>query len=219
VPDVKLEIETRRFDACISQLALKLGTNSYRAAMYGEIGKVLQAAAERTKKATARSIAENNPKPGVPWVNAVRWGTVAGKKYRWDWKLKNDRWKLWNQMHAEKVAKLKAKAGLAQSIFVEIAKKLGLAIRGTTASNAVKTSTVNPASLASVAVEDGKDKLVVVIEDLSNYARRCGADQALYSAIHGRVKFFERNLAEGVFRDAKQIAAKYPGIEVTQRTL
>lgn len=39
--------------------------------------------------------------------------------------------------------------------------------------------------------------------------------RAFFAAIAGRIGFFKRNLANGVYSDAAQIAKKYPGIKVS----
>jgi hypothetical protein len=214
--DVRLDIEISNFSNCLSMLSAKLGPNSYKEAMRFEVGKILQAAAERTKASSVAMIKANNPPPGENWSKGTRWATIDGKKYRWDWRLKNKTWKYWKTMHAQKIAVLSAKIGLAQHVWVEIAKKLGLTIAGTAKSQTAKTRSVPMGSLANAMTTETPEKLIMEISNLSKYARFANADQALFSAIKGRNTYFAKNLAAGVFKDAKRIAAKYPGITITQ---
>ncbi len=55
----------------------------------------------------------------------------------------------------------------------------------------------------------------LVIQNSSPLLQFSDARRAFFSAVAGRRRFYETNVAKGVFNDLKQVAKKYPGMLIT----
>jgi hypothetical protein len=57
-------------------------------------------------------------------------------------------------------------------------------------------------------------RFTIVLTNRLPYGRRINLDRVLVGAIQGRVKFFERNVALGVFKSLEKTLKAYPGVRL-----
>lgn len=117
-------------------------------------------------------------------------------------------------------------AGLARQSWIHIADSLGMDLlmlqggddvgaamskaRGAVASSGKRH--INGWGIETTAAA----KTTITLVNVLPYASKLQLSGKLSSAINGRAAFLRRNIQEGVFNSAQQVAAKYPGMYVTR---
>lgn len=206
--DIGLEIKRREFDLYTRELARRTGVDLPRV-IESEVAAILSKAASRTKRATAASIRKSEQNRGP-------WRTFEGQKLRLDWRHPNAKWQRIRAWQRERLRQKKQAAGLASSAWVDIARKLRLQIKAP--ARALKAhQPPGYKGLATVHRQQDPKRFFIVISHRARVLRYAHGDRALFGAIAGRIKFFERNLNMGVFKSAADTAKKYPGFSVTMR--
>lgn len=119
---------------------------------------------------------------------------------------------------------IKNAAGLARQSWVQIADDLGIRLEdvpgsGISASGIAKArraiATTGVAYKNGQAAEFGAaQRFTIRLTNNLPYGRNVRLDSILAGAISGRVKFFERNLALGVFESVDKMLKAYPGIRL-----
>lgn len=127
---------------------------------------------------------------------------------------------------ALKVARpaIKGAAGLARQSWVQIADDLGIRLEdvpgGTLSaaalSRARRAIATNGRSYKSGQAREFGEAKKFTIQLTNNlpYGRKITLDRVLAGAIQGRVKFFERNVALGVFENLDKMLKAYPGVSL-----
>lgn len=125
---------------------------------------------------------------------------------------------------AATIRSAKGAAGLSRQAVIQIADSLGIKLEsvkgGGTLSNAglAKARRAMPSNGRRYANGFGRHQRGDrgFVEAILRYplAQATGMDTALFHVLRGRMKFFQRNLEEGVFLSAKAAAKAYPYLEV-----
>lgn len=211
--DLNLEIQVEAFNACLRDMHRTLGrTTKMQEVVDYEVGRIVNQAIRKTTRATIRSI-RRSQQERPPWRT---YDLGRGqKKYYLENRYPNAVWaKIQARLRETLAMKFQARE-LARRVWVEIIRKLGQRIEATGQAQSAKSGTFVASSAAGVERFRQEGAYAVEIENSYGKNRWVGAAQALFSAIAGRRKYFERNVATGVFNDLQQVAKKYPGITIT----
>lgn len=173
-----------------------------------EVAAILQRALSRTKSARAQQIREAYAKK--------TWTHLDKKRYYLKNRYPDELWARIVEARKETLRKRLQRRGLSKQSWEMLAQAMGMTIA---APAFVKNANVNGRKFReNVLANKGtsRDKPFIEGTNRAPSVDTPGAAgrSALQGAISGRVKFFEKNLAEGVFRDVREIAAKYPGMKV-----
>lgn len=212
MPDVGLTWEVTSFNAAMREMERKLeGAATLRRIIDFEVGKILQATLSRTKTATDVSVLTTE---SIPWRT---WDLGRGKKqYYLLNHYPNSIWAEMERRLEESLRRKLAARGLSKRAWLE----LGIKIQQPIEAPAQVTRAVSPGghtgedSVKATRGQNGKG-YEITIENDSPLIRYSGGAQAFFAAVVGRRKYFERNVALGVFDDLKKVAARYPGLEVS----
>jgi hypothetical protein len=210
--DLTLEVEVDRFNRCLADMQKALGnTHAMQQVVDHEVGRIVNQAIKKTKKATIRSI-KRSDEARPPWRT---YDLGRGmKKYNLENRYPNAVWgKIQSRMRESLNRKYSARE-LARRVWVEVLNKLGQKVEATGQAQKAESKNFVAASAAGVKRTNGTGNYAVEIENSFGKNRWVGAAQALFGAIAGRRRFFLQNVAKGVFNDLKTVAAKYPGMEV-----
>ena len=210
--DLKLRVEIDKANAAFKEMQAKLSgsVTSQRVIEY-EVVKILQATLARTKTATSATITTTAKKPWRTWD--LGHGT---RHYYLKNRYPDALWVEMTKRIADGFDRRLATVGLSRRAWWE----LGIRVQsGMTAPPEVRRA-VSPRGHTgrenvAVARAGSPDKFTLAIENASPLIRWSNSSQAFYSAVRGRRRYFEQNLAHGVFNDMAQVAKKYPGMIVT----
>lgn len=218
IVDVRLTAKVDQFNLAMNQMQAKLARSgiTMQQIIDFEVGRILEKALSGTKTATKASISASIEKR-PPWRT---YDLGRGmKKYNLTNRYPDP---LWAMIQARLAASLKAKLnarGYTKQSWWELAQILGVKIA---APGYVQSSTIpGHNNLENVAYNrmGGEGKYTLYIENTSPLLRFADARQAFFSAVAGRVKYIEKNLALGVFKDLAQVAKRFPGLVVTTTAL
>tara|TARA_R110000824_G_scaffold35418_1_gene111079 strand:+ start:3158 stop:3892 length:735 start_codon:yes stop_codon:yes gene_type:complete len=235
----KVAVTTKQFDAYLLALKRKMGRKAtWETLIKGEAASILAAAAgftgrakagdirkkytikARRKKLSKGGITPQNEKL-VPFIPLEK----GGKKYY----TKNYYpQKVWDRLKARmKFYEDRAVARIfsGKATWFLCAKKAG--IKGAALSKFEASASINKAisaqagSYKSNSTENGTERAGMFKYAIEIFnAADCCLNQtakgtgAMKRAIKGRLKFFRENNKHGVFKDAQQMATKYPGVMV-----
>lgn len=216
-----MEMESRNLTGAMRQLA-KLTGRSFNDVVRSETQAVLQKAQSRVKSATKKSVEASIEKRPFFTLHETEYAATdrAGVKISKNGFIKylKKRRKypdeLWNKFEASKkksVANRLKSRGLQRKVFLQLAEKLSMKLTKIPAY--VRSASANgrdypdDARARSVFTSSG---LTIECELRRAYGQ--GILGFIQSAIKGRSAFFRKNLREEVFKRAKTIAAKYPGL-------
>jgi hypothetical protein len=138
---------------------------------------------------------------------------MNGKKYKLDYRYPDRVWRDLQAQEQESIKKRVASIGWGAKAWFELANAIGLTIAPGIAATAVEPGK-DARTYVSSAEEQTDSTYKLSVSNSSRLQNWIGGRTAFFSAIAGRVGFFNQNLKHGVFNDMKQVAAKYPGIEV-----
>lgn len=204
--DTGMQLKWDRFDQYTRELSKRTGY-SLPAVIESEVARILEKAAKKTDKATAASIKDSQ--------KSRKWIKIDGK-----WFNLNNKYppKIWKRIKAEQKRQLRKRvqrAGLASSAFLDIANRMGQPVPKMPAKTRKADQPSNWPQLSRITRSQNPKRFFVQVMHSADVLRWTGARQALFSAVAGRIKFFETSLKKGAFDTAKTTAAKYPGITVT----
>lgn len=177
-----------------------------------EVGRIVNQAIRKTTRATIGSI-KRSQEGRPPWRT---YDLGAGrKKYFLENRYPNALWaKMQARLNQTLAMKFQARE-LARRVWVEILLKLNQRVEATGQAQIAKSGSFVASSAAGVQKLKQPNIYGVEIENSYGKNRWVGASQALFAAIAGRRRFFETNVAKGVFSDLEKVAKKYPGMTVT----
>lgn len=219
--DVRLGIKFDEFSAMLRELKAKLGDSmTMRKLVDHEVGRVLERAIELTGKADEKKIQKRVKNRAVFMIGGKRWSTR-------DWKT-GQSWHvpdaIWSEIEAKRGRSLTrklAKIGLSKKSWFMVAVKAGIPLDKVPdyVANA-HTTIVDTSGNASVMRSGDGGNYTIGIENKMPILQwsPVNGTQALFSAIVGRVKFYENNIARGVFSEMAKIAEKYPGLKTEKFT-
>jgi uncharacterized membrane protein len=204
--DLKLEIKVDQFNACMNEMASRLqGSATKKEIIRSEVQSILQKTINSVKVGSVAKIVASQA--------GTQWTTMAGKKYKLSNRYPDALWGVIKATREKDMAIRIASIGWGARAWYELALLLGLTLTAKEASTAVEPGR-DAAAYVKAAVEDAGNVYKIQVTNNSRLQTWIGGAAAFFSAIAGRVGFFNQNLKHGVFNDMKQVAAKYPGIEV-----
>lgn len=204
--DLKLEIRIDDFNGAMAEMHRRLGNAAPKKRVVDfEVGRIMEKTLAGTTAATKASI--NNS------IKRKEWTTMEGKKYKLTNRYPN---RVWGKIQAQQAASLARKVaaiGWARKAWYSLGLVLGQPINSRGSEKA--TVQGRQATDNVRATRDEKDgNYVLKVENWSPLIRWTNSRRAFFAAVAGRVGFFRRNLAHGVFNDLKAVQAKYPGLRI-----
>lgn len=204
--DTGFELKIDQFNTFTRELS-RLSRADLPKVIRSETAKILQVAAKETKRATAASIRKSQERRSP-------WRTYNHKKINTSWRFPDAKWAFISSNLEASLSKKIAKANLATSIWVDMAKNLNLAIKKPPRFKEPKKPLGWSGRVFTMENLDN-DNFFIQIAGYADILKYANGRQALFKAIAGRIKFFEMNMNRGVFKRSEAIAKKYPGIKVT----
>lgn len=198
-------VDTAKFNAMIRELRLKTKAPLEKI-IDSEATAILEQTLKWTKAANAKKIATNQ--------DSRVWATVNNKRVKRAWKLSAANWSELKRVRAAKLEKLKRARGLSKRQVANMAAAVGLTLKGTPAyvSRAVASAKEHRGRNNATGLRRRSLIQYVIVMTLKYplaFFREVNLQSALNRAIKGRVKFFKRNIAEGVFDSTAAIGKKY----------
>lgn len=175
-----------------------------------EVRSILQKTLQGTTIATKASIYESQKNTEFTRYPA---GGADAKLYDLRRRYPDALWAKIQAQMAERLAVKVAAIGWARKSWLALANACGLSIDAGSAAGA-EVKGHNAAENVKATEDISTDNYVLTVQNDSPLMRWTGGAQAFFGAIAGRTNFFKQNLAHGVFNDLKQVAKKYPGIDV-----
>lgn len=219
--DFRLQVKTQEFSNFLKEMQASLGrTSTLKRITDMEASKVLEKAIELTGKADILKMQSK-----VAEMRAIRvdghWIGLFNRKTGQYHHFSN---KVWRGVTSQKrifLHRLKIAIGLSKQSWWLMALKLGYPVNAPgyvqTALPSRHRESVNPSDNVTVTRHEGTG--TYGLELTNNMPKidvaKVNGRRAIFAAIAGRIGFFKKNMAAGVFKDHQQIAAKYPGVQVT----
>lgn len=215
---VDFKLDAANFNSAMAEMEKRIDAAEFEDIILSETSAVLKKAISLTQKAKKKEIRQAVMKR-IPNKNSRGWykptGAAARKR---SWRIKDAQWKAYLKRKRAEAVERSKRAGLSAQTWLEIGQDLGLrpkapaGVRKATYQGKPVTHKAQGSRMAR-----GQQRFGVELIYRNPAGRYAGAKSALGRAIRGRAKFFERNLREGVFYDAAQIAAKYPGLKIQSK--
>ncbi len=217
------EVDTTDFSAMCSELSAKLGA-PIETVLREEVGRVLSKTVENTDAADADKIrrhseqATNSLQPASLYApkRTGRRHLKGGKVlYRLSWRYPDALWSAIKTRRAIDLGKRLKARGLAKRSWYRLGQLLGVKVDAPAyVKKAVAmTGKIYPEDERAT-VKRSEGEITFIIENAQPTVNAINGEQALQSAIDGRVSYFVINTINDVFEDLSKAAKKYPGIKV-----
>lgn len=217
---ITIDMESRNLTGAMRQLARMTG-RSFRDVVRAETQAALNTAqkSKRMKSASETSITKSiDSRPFFTLHESeyaardrgdVRVTKNGFVKYSTNRKYPNAIWEKAQAAKDASISKRIKSRGLQRKVFLQLAEKLSLKIN---VPAYVRNANANGKDYPNdaQAKEHGTVMFTIECEIRRTYQQEIKG--ALISAIKGRRAFFLKNLRDGVFKNSKTIAAKYPGL-------
>lgn len=209
--DVRLTVETSRLNDAFRRMERTLSRSgvSQKRIIDFEVGKIMEGAMKRTNVASKSELRAD--------FEAKEWTTYGGKRYKLSNRYPNPLWRAIDGKRKAGLARRLAAIGTAKQTWVLIAGKLGIRLDAPGYVFSARLPTRSNEANVSVTQQVSETAYGVGVVNSSPLMKFANGRQALFSAIIGRRKFFERNVSKGVFDEIATIARAYPGLVVTQK--
>jgi len=184
-----------------------------------EAGKMMEAAVRFTKVAKTKDIRARMLKR----FERRKFVKLDGKRYYLENRYPDRVWKrvedaLGDEFNSleDRIKKRVKRRGLAKQSWWLLGRKLGIDIKAPAYSKKVQIEGVDLAgNVRFDRSGSGKRSVLTLINDSPSATSKGGkGHDAIRKAFRGRLKYFERNMQEGVFRNLKTLSAAYPGITI-----
>ncbi len=217
--DKNLVLKTQEFSGFLKQLRATLGDRTTMPKVVdSEVSKVLERAVALTGKADRKKIEQRVEARAVFNVDGQKWRTRDWKTGK-AWHVPAAVWAKIQGFRKQSLARRLAAIGLSKQSFYLLAKLLGYEISAPAFVKAATAKGGDTARDVSVKREVSNEKYGLTISNampILRYDPPAGK-QAFFSALAGRIGFYKKNLALGVFNSIARTAAKYKGVLVTPR--
>ena len=217
----QVHLDATNFNAAMRQLS-KLTGLSMEKVIKGELAKILEKTVTKTKAANAKLIRERytlreGQKPSERLIGRV---TIAGRRRnvisikptinRGGKKVRNQDWQLLQQKLKAEMKHTLEMRGLSKATWLKQARDMRLTIKVPAYVNKAYKHLGTAAAKTWAKVTKRKPYVITV----KNAARvpmvkQVGGYGAFVRAMNGRQKFFEKNLATGVFKSTARKVEKY----------
>lgn len=205
--DLRFRVETDRFNRAMAEIGKITDDPAWQQKVIDyEVGKILEATIERTKRATIASIKKSAKSRG-DWVT---YDIGRGKKkYKLTNRFPDAIWRaILNRIELGIKRKTDARE-FARQAWLELANALGFTVKATAQT---RKATI-PGRSNAVNVNAQKSaiggKYGIALENNSPLIRFSEGRQAIFSAIVGRRKYFEATMRKTYTDKIKPIAARY----------
>ena len=205
-----ITVDDRNLTNALRDLSRLTGA-SFRDVVRYETKKILESAVKKTRAAQVKLIEKNvRSVPARTLPNGKTYLMPKSKYAEKGWKLPDVIWAAIQKQIADGIKRRKESRGLAKKSWKQVAEKIGIQI-------------AVPAYVAKAAV-NGKDYPGNASAQELNAGNRftiSGTNERTYdplivkairSAMGARLSYFRRNLKNGVFKTARDTAARYPGL-------
>ena len=212
--DLRLGVKFDEFSNMVRELQASLrGGASLQRVIEFEVSRILQAAITRTGKADQKKIEVRVKNRATFVINGKRWATRDWKTGQ-SWHVPNDVWAEIEAKRARSLTRKLNKIGLSKKSWWLVAQKLHMDIEAPAYVKNAHATTFDSSQNVDATKEATNGNFGIAIENRMPILRFVppGGTQALFSAVTGRTRFFENNVAHGVFTDMDAIMKKYPGI-------
>ena len=211
-----LTVRAEEFSACMRELQRTLrGSTTFRNIVDHEVARVCERAAELTGNADRQKIRSRVKNRATFKINGKTYNLRDWKTGQ-VWRVPPSAWAEIQVANKRSLAKRLAAVGITRRSWYDIAKKLGHEIKvpAFVASSHVSAPSEKNTDIKRQNSDSKYGVLIIDRHPLLDVPATQGV-RAFYSALTGRIRFYEQNLARGVFDDLKKAAAKYPGMKVT----
>lgn len=229
--EVSCQVDTRNFEAACLALA-KISGRSIEAVVNAELGKVIDRTIELTPAAQVNKIrsrhetAEFTAQPPDLYEPVTPEGrehrsiahrTSKGKiLYYLKNRYPNPLWGRIEHRRSESLRRQIGAIGLAKKSWWNIAKALGLPVKGGRFVSALATTGKEYPENFSTSKSVRETDIAVAFINAQPTVNAIGGARALQAAINGRVKYFLYGVKKGAFDSMEKIARQYPGLKLTQ---
>lgn len=213
--DAGLSVQFEQFSLMCREIEAALdNTATQRQVIDNEVARVLEKTIANTGKASEEKIVSRVLNRAVFTVNGKK-VYVANIDTGKGWHVSDAVWGQVIDQQKQSLARKLAKIGLSKNSWYLIAQAAGFEISAPSYVKNARTTTTNQAADVSIARDEQTGAYSIEISNSMPVLRSpyVNGAQALFSAVVGRQKFFENNVAKGVFDSIDAIAQKYPGIQ------
>jgi len=215
--DFSIEFDQAKLNQLFTDLEKQLGANALKGIVRGEAAAVLLRAAQLTAKGSAKKL-------NIQMAKFREKYSLMGARGR----AQSMRMRGWQDARLKKIKEKIRRIGSAKDGWLSIIRKLNLKPananqrKGLTTLMGKKRPMVDGKPIihrntGGREITHGRGSYAIEVRYGNPVGRWARASPALRSAVAGRKGFFRRNLKEGVFFSARDIAAKYPGIEINKQ--
>lgn len=206
-------VKVDEFNRAMHDMSRKLGNSATQQQIVeSEVRKILETAISRTKAASVEKIREFNQDD--------KWMTYHRKKYLMTNRYPDPLWNRLIELRKKDLVKKLAARGWSKASWYALGIAIGFDLKAPGFVKSSKVPGVSAAQNVSAAKENTrKGNYGLRIENNSPMLgiNNTNSSRAFFSAVAGRIGFYRRNVQNGVFKDLKSVAAKYPGIVLTPK--
>jgi hypothetical protein len=208
--DFKLSAKTEEFTRFCGELKARMGTiaPTLQRVIDHEVARVVEKALEKTDAADRQKIRERVK-------NRAKF-EIEGQTYITNYRGKAqhvpDRiWAIIEHKRRRMLLRKLAKVGLTKRSWLILARKLGEEIKAPAYVRQAKSEFLDGEVQNNVSVrrQGGGNRYGLRIDNRTPILRWTNGTQAWYGALEGRIRFYHRNVAAGVFDHAHTIGKKY----------
>lgn len=217
----RVTLDARGFNAAMKQLA-KLTGLSMEKVIKAELVKILEKTVQKTKPASSKLIRERYTyrEGQAPSERLIGRVTIAGRRRnvssikptinRGGQKVRNPDWQLLQQKLKAEMKHALEMRGLAKATWLKQARdmRLNMKVPGYVEKAYKHLGTAAAVTWAKVTK---RKPYVITVKNAARVpmVKQVGGYGAFKRALNGRQKFFEKNLAKGVFKKASTMTEKY----------
>jgi hypothetical protein len=197
-----ITVDDRNLTNALRALSKVTGA-SFRNVIRYETGKIMESAVKKTRAAQVQLIQKN--------ARAAKVRTLRnGKTYFMHWKMPDTVWAAVQRQISNSIKRRKAARGLSKKSWKQVAASLGITI--SVPAYVSKATTGGKDYPANATARENKSGNQFFISGKNERTYDPTIVKAIRSAMGARLSYFRRNLKNGVFKTARETAARYPGL-------
>jgi len=197
-----IQIDDRNLTNSLRALA-KLTGASFRDVIRYETGKIMESAVKKTRSAQVQLIEKN--------ARSAKVRTLPnGKTYLMRWKMPDAVWAAILRQISNTIKRRKAARGLAKKSWKQVAASLGITV--SVPAYVAKAASRGNDYPSNATARENKSGNNFFISGTNERTYDPSIVKALRASMGARLSYFRRNLKNGVFKTARETAARYPGL-------